>query len=577
MGIQIIANIDANQQVLGRVSGFANFNPLPAFPELVAGDSKVVDLFLTSTEGRLNLQDYSVIRLGLGQINGRPTGGSYTLEGEQLAFNHDAAALQTIITSEIAACTVTQVSPFVFVVQFGANGAQVLPTVDSTGLSPKSTVNVKRLIAGDVSTAERWILRTYRNPIALVSDFSNLGDDGVRGALEMGTEGVYGLFSGGATEASTTAELEVTDVNGDIQTLFQIPVTIRGEVLGEGVPAVVAFESLVTASDLEDRFATANTVWVSKSGNDSTGVRARFDLPFLTVGAAQTAAQSGDTIVVLPGDYSAETALAGKDGVTYQGLDGAILPAFNVVTNITIKGSGLCQSLTCNSATAVMDMPGMNAVASITCIGGTQTAGNAGTYIFCEGGTQTAGNAGTYIFCQGGTQTAGNAGTSINCFGGTQTAGNAGTSIECFGGNQTIRITDQAHDGTGFAPIYLQGSGNLNLYGGTSKTTESGGTVFNIASNWSGKLFIDGVKIVATTVGTDEATTGITYGTGVTGKVTLKDVTIITAQDGTGTAKSIDAPSAQTVYVQGSLNQTHAIDADITLAGGDAITNAAFE
>jgi hypothetical protein len=329
---------------------------------------------------------------------------------------------------------------------------------------------------------------------------------------------------------------------------------------------MVSFPTFSVSSDVEQflksasPLATANVLWVSKSGNDSTGARGRFDRPFLTVAAAQTAASSGDVIRTLQGDYSAET-IGGKDGVFYDFMEGSIGPTINVTTAITVKGRGLCQRLICTNAGAVMDMPYMNTVASIVCFGGMQTAGNAGTFIVCFGGTQTAGNAGTFIECSGG----------------TQTAGNAGTYIQCNDGTQTIRLTDQSHDGTAVAPIFLGGSGNLNLYGNTSESTESGGTVVSITNNWSGKLFIDGVKLKATTVGTDEATTGITYGTGVTGKVTLKDCTIITAQDGSGTAKSIDAPSAQTVFIQGTLNQTHAADSNITFEGGAVVTNPNFE
>lgn len=305
-----------------------------------------------------------------------------------------------------------------------------------------------------------------------------------------------------------------------------------------------------------------NAIFVAKNGTDTRTGLDPHDIgnPFLTVTAAQTAASSGDTIVVFPGDYSGETALAGKDGVYYYGLDGATLPAFNVTTAITVKGRGLAQSLTCSNVSAVMDMPEMDA----------------GTFIFCSGGTQTAGNAGTYILCDDGTQTAGNAGTFIQCSGGTQTAGNAGTYIRCTSGMQILRNGRQSHDGTTFAPISLSSTGSLYLYNYRSESTESGGVVVDIANSWSGSLFASDCELTATTVATNEATKGINYGTGVTGDVQLKNCTIITAENGTGTAKSIDAPAAQTVYIQGSLNQTHDEDSDITFAGGSAITNTNF-
>jgi hypothetical protein len=47
----------------------------------------------------------------------------------------------------------------------------------------------------------------------------------------------------------------------------------------------------------------ANTVFVSKAGNDGTGVRQRLDLHFLTIQAALDAAFTGDVIVVYPGTY----------------------------------------------------------------------------------------------------------------------------------------------------------------------------------------------------------------------------------------------------------------------------------
>ena len=59
----------------------------------------------------------------------------------------------------------------------------------------------------------------------------------------------------------------------------------------------------------------SNTVFVSKSGNDSTGTRTRLDLPFLTITAAKTAAQAGDKIEVAAGVYAENNLL--KAGVNY--------------------------------------------------------------------------------------------------------------------------------------------------------------------------------------------------------------------------------------------------------------------
>ena len=334
-----------------------------------------------------------------------------------------------------------------------------------------------------------------------------------------------------------------------------------------------------------------NTIFVAKNGTDTRTGLDDHDIrkPFLTVNAAQAVAVSGDAIMVFAGDYSAEAALGGVDGVAYVGQLGATLPVFNVVSGITIYGCGLAQSLDCNHASAVMNFARMDAVNFIQCINGVQTAGNAGTSIECFGGVQTAGNAGTSIECFGGVQTVTHAGTYIECFSGEQTAGNAGTYIECFSGEQTagnagtyircwgsgVQTITHANFSSTDRPVRLSGSGSLTITG-RIESTQSNGVIVDISNSWSGSLNLFDCDLTATTVATNGATIGIQYGTSVTGGVQLKNCTIITAANGTGTAKSIDAPAAQTVYVQGSLNQTHAVDSDITLAGGSAITNTAF-
>lgn len=60
----------------------------------------------------------------------------------------------------------------------------------------------------------------------------------------------------------------------------------------------------------------ANTLFVDiTNGNNSTAQVGRQDLPYATLGAARTAASSGDTIVVRPGTYSGTNLL--KDGVNW--------------------------------------------------------------------------------------------------------------------------------------------------------------------------------------------------------------------------------------------------------------------
>ncbi len=78
-----------------------------------------------------------------------------------------------------------------------------------------------------------------------------------------------------------------------------------------------------------------NTLFVSKSGNDTTGTSGRWDKPFLTIGAAQTAATSGQTIIIYPGTYSESN--LGKSNINYHFINGAI---FSCTSSIGFNDSG---------------------------------------------------------------------------------------------------------------------------------------------------------------------------------------------------------------------------------------------
>lgn len=75
---------------------------------------------------------------------------------------------------------------------------------------------------------------------------------------------------------------------------------------------------------------TGNTLFVSKSGNDSTGARGSLNT-YLTIGAAVAAAQAGDVVHVYPGVYAENNLL--KVGVNYFGEPGADIVYLQVTTN----------------------------------------------------------------------------------------------------------------------------------------------------------------------------------------------------------------------------------------------------
>lgn len=560
MARQLNINIDSPSLATAFTFEEGGQRQVSGIKPFVIGDTEPIEFKFSDGSSSLNVAGYT-IRIGIGGINARPEAGSFTFDdGSDTAtipFDSTAAQVKALLDAmNTGAGAYSKGDSAVFggtggpwFITLGDDGAVSLPTIDVTGLDPESGTLANFVTEGDVSTKAVIALRVFALPLAY-SDTFTIDGNTASTVLNLATRGLFDKLAAGDTFESFF-EVELTDPDGDISTVARAEVVVTGEVLSSGADGSVDFSSFPTLAALDAKFATANTLWVSKSGNDDSGTKARFDLPFLTVTAAQTAAASGDTIIVLAGDYSAET-IGGKDGVFYWFTDGAIGPAFNVATAITVKGRGLCQSLVCGHAGAVMDMPGMDTVTSIYNEGGTQIAGNAGEGIECIDGTQTAGNAGTSIYCESGTQNAGNAGTYIECNGGTQTAGNAGTSIDCGGGTQTV-----------------VGGRNAVIAGGTSTILGAIHTALNnsiaVAFSGAGNLRIKG-SIKAVT-GTSK---GINIAAGATGTIILDNCTIESS------GVSIDAADAQTVIVQGTLNVTQDVDADVTIVGGSKSVNTAY-
>jgi len=90
---------------------------------------------------------------------------------------------------------------------------------------------------------------------------------------------------------------------------------------GTGMGVSMTSTSIVFAAS--GSTPTANSVWVSKSGDDSTGARGSLTTAFLTLGAAKTNAVSGDTIFVLPGTYNESDLL--KTGVNWHFFNGSVV------------------------------------------------------------------------------------------------------------------------------------------------------------------------------------------------------------------------------------------------------------
>jgi hypothetical protein len=102
-----------------------------------------------------------------------------------------------------------------------------------------------------------------------------------------------------------------------------------------------------------------NSLFVSKSGSDSSGARNREDLPYLTLSAAKAAAVSGDTIIVEAGTYSENNLL--KNGVNWHFMPGAIVSYADVdVTNgygiFDDRATGACVSRITGAGTFIYNI-----------------------------------------------------------------------------------------------------------------------------------------------------------------------------------------------------------------------------
>lgn len=258
MALQIFANLDRNTLSSGLVVSATNLNQKAA-PQLVAGDKISIDVFLTSSSGIQDIQTYSVQRLGIGSINATPTGGTYKIDyggssNETLQFNATAQdfadAIETNAPSVPSPATGTEIAPFTYIIDFGSFGTCDLPTIESS-LTPLSTVSVQRLVTGDSSTKEQWLVRIYQNPIALVDTWTNVepitDQKAIRGSLNLGTQGIFDLLDGNAS-AVATIELELTDSSGNLQTIFQAPTTIFSQVIGEAIAGVIPTPAGIPAS-----------------------------------------------------------------------------------------------------------------------------------------------------------------------------------------------------------------------------------------------------------------------------------------------------------------------------------------
>lgn len=294
--------IDVNSDTLAgsRVISSTNNTEEP-LKKFVVGDLRDLNLYFVDGSGSyIDVSSYTV-RAGVGGINKRPTGGTWQFShgGNDTNFDHDqsASSMESTLDAAPYSLGVSVESPTtgVYVIKFDAVGAQTLPTSDSSLLTPDSSVSIKRLVTGDGTTKEEWIIRLFQTPWAYSESWSNI-TDGVTGSLNFGSENLY-LAMGSANSLSGYFEVELTDGGGNVSTVIQAPTTILGPVIGDGVAGVASFASYIT-----ETYETIIVSVTSESGNASTGTglvtwRMPYAMTLTSVRASVKTAPSGSTII----------------------------------------------------------------------------------------------------------------------------------------------------------------------------------------------------------------------------------------------------------------------------------------
>ena len=231
MSQSIFINKDSEDLRSARVKGVSDLRS-QRFKQFVVGDSLDLDLFLVGTDGLDNIQSYAQVRAGLGDLDARPESGDYLVaESSTLSYDHTASELKAVIDSIVSEANVAKLTDFVFKIQFTANGSQTIPAIDSSGLQPRSSVGVTKTIVGDADTKETWLWRIFRDPVAIVSEFENISGSGIRGTLALTTPAIFDLIAQ-SEEVNTFFEVELTDSDGNIETVLQARVRLNGEVIG---------------------------------------------------------------------------------------------------------------------------------------------------------------------------------------------------------------------------------------------------------------------------------------------------------------------------------------------------------
>jgi len=229
----IFINLGANSLADARVTSSTSNVP-EAWKNFVIGDVRDLKLYFVDGAGAYVDLDASSVRVGIGGINLRPTSGTFVFthggNDATINFNEGAQSFESTLDASPYSLDVAVTSPTqgIWIVKFNGTGAQTLPTFDASNLVPDSSVSATKLVTGDGSTKEEWIIRTFQEPWAYQATWANI-TDGKHASINLGTENLFKAM-GDLNSASAYFEIELTDASANIETVVQAPVLIVGHV-----------------------------------------------------------------------------------------------------------------------------------------------------------------------------------------------------------------------------------------------------------------------------------------------------------------------------------------------------------
>lgn len=235
-------------------------------PLFVYGDNNPLEVYLTDGQGGFDADSGGgsvTMKLGIVTPGAKPTGGTYKLQynagtkTSAIDYNDSATDIQTALNA-IAGVSVTVTGSFpCYVIEWTTTGAQddiaiATGASDDNALTPDGAVSVAKIVDGDGSNKEKLMLEVKRAAHALQETWTTI-TNGWSGDFHIRSAAMCDLL-GTASSVETTLECEITDANGDVYTVAQIPCIVRQHGIDTGTPAVNNPSDHYTKTEANARF-----------------------------------------------------------------------------------------------------------------------------------------------------------------------------------------------------------------------------------------------------------------------------------------------------------------------------------